>query len=228
MSRASGVGERRHLLTRLAVVLAALAIGLLIGRRSAPSGSVRAEAPAEAGAARTLAGVPVDFPRSADGAAGAVAAYQRAFASASILRPGVLRERIEAVATPDYVAKMLAANSPGQERIAAGPIGQGLADGLQTLYTAVPIGYRVESFSPQRARILTWGFTLLGNASAVEPAAYFGLTHTELVWTGGEWKIAETQAGFGPTPKLATSPGPLGGYDVMSVATQLKSYELAP
>ena len=80
------------------------------------------------------------------------------------------------------------------------------------LYAAVPIGYRVESYSPARARVLTWGFTLLGNASRCEPAAYFGLTHTELVWSDGRWRIAETRGGFGPTPKLATPPGPLGGY----------------
>jgi hypothetical protein len=170
----------------------------------------------------------VGFRRTPVGAAAAVAAYQRAFASPLILRPGVLRERIEAVATPDYAAQMLAVNSPGSARLAAGPIGEALANGMQTLYTAVPIGYQVEAFSPQRARILTWGFTLLGNASAVEPAAYFGLSHTDLVWREGGWRIAATRAGFGPTPKLATSPGPLGSYDVMNLARHLESYELAP
>jgi hypothetical protein len=210
------------------VVVLALAFGLTIGRATAPTNAIHAAAPAKAGPARTRAGVPIDFAHSPDGAAEAVAAYQRAFASPAILRAGVLRERIEAVAMPDYVKTMLAANSPGQQRIAAGPIGQGLADGLQTLYASVPIGYRVEFYSPQRARILTWGFTLLGNASAVEPAAYFGLAHTELRWSEGQWRIAETRAGFGPTPKLATSPGPLGGYGVIDVATHLRSYELAP
>ncbi len=89
------------------------------------------------------------------------------------------------MATPDYVAKMLATNSPGQRRIAEGPIGVGLPDGLRTLYAAVPIGYRVESYAPDRARVLTWGFTLLGNASSVEPAAYFGLTHTDAALDAG-------------------------------------------
>jgi hypothetical protein len=157
-----------------------------------------------------------------------VAAYERAFASPAILRAGVLRRRIEAVATPAYAATMLAVNSPGAKRIAAGPIGQGLAGGLRTLYAAVPIGYRVESFSARRARVLTWGFTLLGNASTVEPAAYFGLTHTELRWEADQWRIAETRGGFGPTPKLGTPPGPLGAYRVIGVATRLRSYALAP
>jgi len=209
-------------------VLAALVLGMLLGRASAPAGASNVATALSAGDAKTQAGVPIGFPHTPAGAAEAVAGYQRAFATPAILRPGVLRARIEAVAAPDYVQTMLGANSPGEQRIAAGPIGQGARAGLRTLYAAVPIGYRIESYSPARARVLTWGFTLLGNDSAVEPAAYFGLTHTELIWNGGRWRIAETRAGFGPTPKLATPPGPLGGYRVMDLATALKSYELAP
>jgi hypothetical protein len=215
---------------RLALAcIASLLVGFLLGHALSPtSGGDRAETPPKAGAAGSLAGVPVSFPDSPAGAAQAVAAYQRAFASPAILREGVLQSRIEAVATPDYAATMLAANSPGAERLAAGPIGVGVRRGVQTLYSAIPIGYRVESFEAGRARVLTWGFTLLGNASSVEPAAYFGLTHTELVWMEGRWRIAETRGGFGPTPKLATKPGPLGAYGVIDLARGLESYELAP
>ena len=223
-SEASSPARRRLLLACLATLL----LGLLLGWSLSPSGGDRAAAPAKAGAARSLAGVPVAFPNTPAGAAEAVAAYQRAFASPAILRPGVMRERIEAVATPDYMETMLTANSPGVERLAAGPIGIGVRRGVETLYAAVPVGYRVEAFQPDRARVLTWGFTLLGNAASVEPAAYFGLTHTELVWMEGRWRIAETQGGFGPTPKLATKPGPLGGYGVIDLARGLESYELAP
>jgi hypothetical protein len=175
-----------------------------------------------------VAGVPVDFPKTAAGAALAVAAYQRAFADPAILRPGVLRARIEAVATPDYAARMLAANSPGQRRLAAGPIGIGLLHDLPTIYTAVPVGYRVLSFSAGRAEVKTWGFTLLGNASAAAPSAYFGLTRTSLLWLEGRWRIAATWAHFGPTPRLGTRSGPLDPYRVLDLARGLRSYELAP
>jgi hypothetical protein len=212
----------------LGACLGALLLGLLLGRSTAPSHSGSAAATAPAGAARTLAGIPVSFPRTALGAAQAVAAYQRAFATPAILRPRVLRQRIGVVATPDYAATMLAANSPGAQRLAAGPLGVGVRQGLKTLYAAVPIGYRVESFSPRRAQILTWGFTLLGNASSVEPAAYFGLTWTDLVWLNGRWRISATRGGFGPTPKLATPPGPLGAYRVIDLAGHLRSYAVAP
>lgn len=221
--------SRRAKLLRAAALLAALLLGWLLGHYSSPSSpQLRAPTTAEAGAARSSAGVLTAFPDTRTGAAEAVAAYQRAFASPQILKPGILRKRIEAVATPDYVRAMLAANTPGAERLATGAIGAGLAAGVKTIYSSVPIGYRVESFTPARARILTWGFTLLGNTSAAEPSAYFGLTHTELVWADGTWKIAETKAGFGPTPRLATEPGPLGGYEVIDLASGLRSYALAP
>jgi hypothetical protein len=218
---------RRRLLVRILVVAAVAGMGWAAGRTSSPKVTATVEAGRSSARTETRAGVPVDFADTEEGAASAVAAYQRAFASPSILRPTVLQERVEAVATPDYVAQMVAANTPGRDRIDAGPIGAGIAAGLQTLYSAVPIGYRIEAFTQQRAKILTWGFTLIGNASAVEPEAYFGLTHTELLWLEGSWRIASTRAGFGPTPKLATEPGPLGAYDVVGLAAHLTSYEPA-
>jgi hypothetical protein len=228
MSRRAREGSGPTWRALLLACVGALLVGLLLGRSLSPSGPERAAAPASAAAARSIAGVPVGFPQTAAGAAGAVASYQRAFATAAVLRPGVLRARIEAVATADYAGAMLAANSPGAERLAMGPLGVGLRRGVQTLYVAVPIGYRIESYRPGRARVLTWGFTLLGNASSVEPSAYFGLAHTEVVWMDGRWMIAETRAGFGPTPKLATKPGALGAYRVVDLARDLRSYELAP
>lgn len=223
--------RRRRILVGSLLLVGVFAVGWIAGRAGSsstgtPAASVAGPTPRVADA-RTRAGIQVGFPDTAKGAADAVASYQRAFASPSILRAAVMRERVEAVATPDYAATMLEANGPGRERLAAGPIGVGIADGLQTLYAAVPIGYRIEAFSPARARILTWGFTLLGNSSSVEPAAYFGLTHTELVWSGGRWWISSTKAGFGPTPKLATEPGPLGAYDVVGLASRLTGYEPA-
>ena len=124
---------------------------------------------------------------------------------------------------------MLAANSPGARRLAAGPIGVGrraTACRRSTRRSRSATGS--SPTRPDRARVLTWGFTLLGNAAAVEPAAYFGLTHTELAWLGGRWRIAATRGGFGPTPKLATTPGPLGGYDVIDLARGLHSYGWLP
>jgi hypothetical protein len=217
----------RGIWTGVAILLVGALLGWIGSGALSPSAAPGVQSAESAGSGGAKAETP-NFPRTPAGAAGAVAGFERAFASPKILAPGALRKAIEAVATPDYVDRMLAANTPGRDRLAKGAIGEGLASGTQTLYSAVPIGYRVESFSPQRARVLTWGFTLLGNASAVQPEAYFGLARTEVIWTEAGWRIAKTKAGFGPTPKLATPPGPLGGYEVIDLASHLKSYELAP
>jgi hypothetical protein len=210
------------------IASAALVLGLVIGRSNSAADTAMGRLHTDVGPTDLLKGVPVGYARSPRGAAQAVARYQQALADPPILRLAVLRQRIRVIATPDYASTMLRVNTPGANRIAAGPIGDGLAHGIRTIYSTVPIGYRVESYSPTRARILTWGFTLLGNASAVEPEAYFGVAHTDLVWRNADWKIAGTRSGFGPTPRVQTPPGPVGGFHVLELAKGLNAYGVTP
>jgi len=219
--------KRRLILAGLSLV-AAFLLGWILGGAGGSSEQDPAAAN-EGPASRELrSGVLVDFAHSREGAAAAAAAFQQAFASPAILKPGVLRERIEAVATPGYVQEMLSANDEGVARLASGPLGVGVRSHLQTIYSGVPIGYAVQSYREDRARILTWGFTLLGNAESVEPSAYFGTSVTELSWTSDGWRVAETRAGSGPTPQLATAPPPGEGFEVLRLAKELRGYELAP
>jgi hypothetical protein len=226
-----GVRVPRHRKVHLAVTviagICAFGFGLAFGHLTS-AGNGGPPATQGAGPSRTVDGVGTGFQDSRAGAAAAVASYQRVFATPEILRPAVLRARIARVATPDYAPRMLAVNEPGARRIGAGPIGIGAREGLGTLYASVPIGYRIESFSSRRAEVLTWGFTLLGNAASVEPQAYFGLSHTELAWEGGDWKIAGVRSGFGPTPKIETGGHQTGGFDLIALAQGLKSYAATP
>lgn len=217
-----------HLAVTVASGVCAFLLGLLFAQLTAGSRNPERQPGDEVGPTMTAKGVGVGFQHSPAGAAAAVASYQRAFATPAILRPGELRSRIGVVATPGYAKTMLAANSPGARRIGSGPIGIGARDGLQTVFASVPVGYRVEKYSGREARVLTWGFTLLGNASSVEPGAYFGLAHTDLRWREGDWKITSVRSGFGPTPKIETGGDRLGGYGLMALAKGLKSYGSAP
>jgi hypothetical protein len=99
---------------------------------------------------------------------------------------------------------------------------------VKSAFFGVPVAYRVLSYSPDRAVVQTWGFTLLGNVSTVEPSAYFGLARTVLIWMDGDWKIADTRASFGPTPRLA-SPRPGGeGLGLIELSEELHRYGVAP
>lgn len=214
---------------RLAVgFLVAAVLGVVVGRVSAPSAPSPKAVPPSPGLTRERAGVGVGFPRTREGAALAAGSYQQAFADKAILKLGELRRRIEAVATPRFAPVMLRANRPGALRLRRGVFGQGVRAKIASAYFGVPVGYRVLSYSPGRAVVQTWGFTLLGNVSAVEPTAYFGLSRTVLVWMDGDWKIADTRASFGPTPRLA-SPRPGGeGLGLVELTEELHRYGVAP
>ena len=216
-----------HLAVTLIAGIGALALGLLFGTLIAGgSGQVEARASGP-GPWRESEGVGVGFARTPRGAAAAVASYQRAFATPAILRRSVLERRTRVVATPGYAGTMLRANGPGARRIGSGPIGIGTRERLQTLYASVPVGYRVASYSPARAVVVTWGFTLLGNAASVPPQAYFGIARTILAWRG-DWKIAAVRSGFGPTPEIETGGREVGGFDLIELARGLRSYASAP
>jgi hypothetical protein len=217
---------------RLALcIAAAVLVGALLGRASAPSSppavSPKAGSPSPGPTSKSV-GVGVGFSRTREGAILASGSYQQAFADTAILRPGELRRRIEVVATPSFVPTMLAANEPGTVQLTNGAFGEGVRAGVQSAYFGVPVSYRVLSYSPNRAVIQTWGFTLLGNVDAVEPTAYFGLARTVLVWMDGDWKIADTRASFGPTPRLGT-PRPGGeGLGLVELTKELHRYGVAP
>jgi hypothetical protein len=216
----------------IAALAAAVILGLLLGRVTAPTGnppppSSSLEAPAP-GPTSQKAGVAVGFSRTREGAVLAAASFQEAFATQAVLRPGELRRRVEVVATPGFAPVMLEANTPGTERLRRSAFGEGIRGAIPSAYFGVPVAYRVLSYSPDRAVVQTWGFTLLGNVSSVEPSAYFGLARTVLVWLDGDWKIEDTRASFGPTPRLA-SPRPGGeGLGLVELSKELHRYGVAP
>ncbi|MGH2976620.1 MAG: hypothetical protein ACRDLL_17420 [Solirubrobacterales bacterium] len=180
------------------------------------------------GDTRPNSGVGVGETHTSKGAALAAARYQQLFAEPTILRPGALARRARWVATAAFAPVMVRANRPGANRLAEGAFGEGLREGVQSAFFAVPLAYRVLSYAPERAVVRTWGFTLLGNAASVSPSAYFGLARTVLIWVGGRWRIANTRASFGPTPRLLTPPTGEGGVGVLDLAHRLHRYDVAP
>lgn len=205
-----------------------LLAGGLLGRWSTPAPPPAHSSPPLPRLTQKWAGMRGGFDRTREGAALAAGSYQRAFADPGILNPSELRQRIEAVATPTFARVMIAANEPGTARLREGAFGDGIRAGVPSVFIGVPVGYRVLSFTPDRAVIRTWGFTLLGNTTSVEPSAYFGLSRTVLIWQEGNWKIAHTRGSFGPTPRLAT-PRPGGeGLGLVELTQELRRYGLAP
>lgn len=216
---------------RALLIVVALVLGLLAGRLTASEQppSPPAPHPDSPGPTRPgSGGVGVGYAHTRSGALAANAHYQQALADTAILRPGQLRQRIEAIAAPGYAPAMIAAAEPGVRRLSQGTLGTGVSEDIPTAYFGVPVFYRVDSYSPQRAVIRTWGFTVLGNATVAEPGAYFGTSRMELAWVDGDWKIAATRAAFGPTPKLLTPRRGGEGFDLVDLIEGMEPYAVAP
>jgi hypothetical protein len=220
--RSADAKKRAALFLGAAVLLV---LAFVIGRLSAPDDEAQSNPPTTAIPGAELE---TDYPHSKDGAIVAAAAYQRALANSAILRPGGLKRRVEAIATPEYADEMLEANQPGTDRLMAGPLGEGVQQGVPTVYVGIPIAYRVLSYAPDRARVQNWGSTIVGNVSTVEPVAYFGTGTIELVWQDGQWKIASSKAAFGPTPQTSTPEKGAEGFELQDLADDFRLYGVAP
>jgi len=123
---------------------------------------------------------------------------------------------------------MIAGNEPGARRLAVGVLGRGMREKVPTAYFGMPVLYRVLSYSVQRAVIRTWGFTVVGNSTLAEPGGYFGTSRTELVWVDGDWKIADTRAAFGPTPRLVSPREGGEGFELVDLLEGMRRYAVAP
>jgi hypothetical protein len=207
-----------------------LALVFAVGRVSAPENSLpdfTAEPGSTSGVTRG-AELAASYPHSARGAALAVGAYQRALTNPALLRRGELKRRIEKIATPAYAPKMIERNQPGFDSLIAGPIGDGVREGIPAVYLGVPIAYHVNSYTPKRAQIQNYGFTLLGNSSTEEPVAYFGTGTVDVVWRSGRWLIAYSQGAYGPTPETGTPREGSEGFDLGELGEGFRPYGIAP
>jgi hypothetical protein len=193
----------------LAVLL--LAVGLAVGRwtagTSAPAARNAAPASVHPAAPPARSSETGEHTRS-----GAIAAA--ASAMTALARPELLfdpaRRRVVAgeVAAPAYAGELASLFDRGYDHMAR-ELGGG--DPSRVLLRLVPLGHRVESFSPARARVAVWQVLLIG-APGGRAVASWSTSRADLVWTRGGWRVAgftSDEPGPGPTvtnAATATSP----------------------
>ncbi|WP_217914785.1 hypothetical protein [Miltoncostaea marina] len=86
----------------------------------------------------------------------------------------------------------------------------GGSDPSQVLLRLVPLGHRVESFSPARARVAVWQVLLIG-APGGRVVASWSTSRADLVWGRGGWRVAgftSDEPGPGPTVTNAATATP--------------------
>jgi hypothetical protein len=205
--------ERRSRLPAAAALVLALAAAAVIGRLTAPPADAPpvlrpapATGPPGLGAARTVAGVPVGYPRTREGAVAAMAAYGHALADPRIQLDDRRRDAVAAaVGTERYAQSLRDAEAVFASR-RAGPVGQALRPGARAVFLAVPIAYRMLSYDDSTAVIKSWGVAITASDTGLSPQASWGTTTTTAVWKRGDWKVDEVSSRPGPAPAGADAP----------------------
>jgi hypothetical protein len=198
----------RHSRVALAIVaLAALVVAGVLGRLTAPTAGTplsRDSRPVgsspSAPDTRTVAGVPVGYSRTRGGAVAAMAAYGHALADPRVQLDDRRRAAVVATVGTDRYAHTVSEGSRAFAALRAGPVGQALRPGARAVFIAIPVAYRVMSFSPSKAVIRSWSVAIAASDTGIEPHAGWDTTTTTALWKHGDWKVDRVTSQPGPVP----------------------------
>ena len=198
----------------LGAVLLVFALGLAVGRLSAPSDAPEAVPVAPLPEASSdPAPSPVGDPglaasRTREGAARTAARALSSLADPRLLSsPQARRAVVARIAPPGYRAEL----APLFERTYSyldGLLGAA-ADRGEVVLRMTPLGYRVEAFSTTRASVAVWQVTLLATPERA-PIAAWSTSRAELVWSGGRWRVERFGVDApGPVPSVTAPEAPV-------------------
>jgi hypothetical protein len=195
----------------MVALVAALLVAGLIGRLTAPTPDpprpqethVVAREPR---ATDAVAGVPVGYPRTREGAVAAMAAYGQALADPRVQLDDRRRRAVAAaVGTGRYARALEDAEAVFAARRRTA-VGQALRPGARAVFLGLPIAYRVLSYDGSRAVIKSWGVAVVASDTGIAPRAGWGTTTTTAVWHGGDWKVDQVRSQPGPVPAATGTP----------------------
>lgn len=172
---------------------------------------------------RSVAEIPVGFMRSPSGTVAAAGNYLTVLSRTVLPRaPWSWGQAIHALTTAPLSARA-AAGSAQSAQVAAR-----LAAAGSSLYLGSwLLGYRVWSYSPDRARVAVWNVGVMTSTVGVVPPTYSTTTCT-LRWVDGDWKISDTRVSPGPTPPSSASITQAQATTFTAAADQFRSYRNVP
>jgi hypothetical protein len=190
-----------------------------------------AAATSRVGPRAVVKGVPVGYQRSQRGAVAAAANYASVLSSAMILDQAKRRAAIQAISAPEALAGQQRAFDRAVALLSKGlGVGQAGAKDGTVLLRAVPVGWRLEAYTADRAKVAIWVTSVIGALSGpqgVPVREAWGTTTVELRWVGGDWKLLKTTTTDGPVP-IADTATPTAASQLIPEARAFKEFTYAP
>jgi len=232
-------GAGRGLRPRVVVALMCSALGLLalIGWRSrqpeGPTPGARPPvaasrpvppAPALPGPARTDRGVPAGFARTEAGAVAAAAAF---------VTTGQAQIDMDPLAAADSVRQMAAGATAATQvaQLLAGldELRRTLGPGTGPItYRQAALAWRVEGFTPARARVAVWHVGVLSRQQVAPPQAGWATSTFDLVWERGDWRVWSETTTPGPVPIADDSAPPATSTELAAALDGFAPFAVAP
>ncbi|MCJ1680732.1 hypothetical protein MTF65_25975 [Streptomyces sp. APSN-46.1] len=153
------------------------------------------------------AGIPKGFAHDEQGAQSAAANYAVALGSDGMFKKDRRHALVDGIYTPEAAARLKGAQDEAYSSAFLARMGldaNGNPPQGNTFVTrAIPVGTRVESYSPTSAKIAVWYTGLIGmsGAKSTDPVRTSWETWTfELAWADGDWKVVSETQQDGPAP----------------------------
>lgn len=222
--------RRTRVLAVLITALGLLALGIAIGSRIASPPD-----PATPLTAAAVGPSPVERPSDSANAAssrspaGAVAAAARsitAFDGDVLLEPARLRAVVVRIASRGSRPQLLAAFVEASVQTRA-KLGADTAPEPVIVLRSVPVGYRVERFSPDAATVSVWYVGIVGSGATVPPQQSWRTQVVSLVWEAGGWKVSAFASSPGPTPPLTSGEVAQEPGDLFSAMPRFEEFDRA-
>jgi hypothetical protein len=177
-------------------------------------------------------GVGVGYAHSQQGAVAAAANYTRVLSSTLILDTTGRRKAIDTLAAPEARTRLKKTFDQAVVSLQKGLGVTGAADdGAQVLLRAAPVGWRVERYTGDTARVAVWvtsvGGSIGGAKGPVPIVEGWGTTTVDLRWVKDDWKQVESITTDGPVPIADVAP-PTAAPELVSQANEFKEFTYAP
>lgn len=212
--------RRRRRVQAIGLVLAAFLTGLAAGDQfsgqKGPAGDGVSSARACGAVPAATGGRPLPGPTiHTDGAPGGFARTEQGAveAAAAFVTTGQALLDMDPLAAEEAVRSMAAsatADTQVEETLAGLAAVRGtLAPGTGPIvFRQSPISWRVDGFTPVRARVAIWGVGVLSREGIAPPQAGWTTSTFDLVWERGDWRIWAETVTPGPAPLLDDSAAP--------------------